>query len=692
MAGAVSVFVGVLSPWWLAIALAIGAVVVLQRILGTRVGVVLALLVLAGAASASTSNARVAAEQRAELPEGPVTVEARVLRDPIVQWGGVAVVRPLSVDGVSWSGPKLAAVPVEADTEAGDTIRVRGTIRNGLRRVRTEKVVGTLRITSVMDVRPHGNPLIAAGNHLRERVRNSFGPGTAASGLTTGLLIGDTSGVPAAEMEDLRRSGLSHYVAVSGSNVAMFLLAWWFVGAPIAIRPRLRVAYGLVGLVVFAVATRWEPSVIRASVMAAVPLAGGLVGVPVDPWMALGIAVSVLLLVSAELAASVGFVLSVLATAGVLVGVAAVRGRRPAWLWIPLAATVGAQAAVSPLLLAVFGSIPLASPLTNLIAAPVVTFTSLVATIGTLVPFRPFVVLSLAGSELILGIARLGAGGPQLGALATLGAATIAVLVAVRSVRAIGLAIVVITVAGTAGGQGVWPDQPTATVLDIGQGDAILLQDPSGASMLVDGGSDPGVLDAALRRHGVRSVDLVVVTHGDTDHVGGLVELVASGRSGAVWTGKSTNMAGSLGNLVAAAETVGTPVRSVGAGAVAQLGAFSIEVLGPARRYQSDNDGSVVLLVRGARSLLLPGDAEAIAQADLRPVRPDVLVVPHHGSATTDLKWLEETVQDEAVLSYGENRYGHPHPDVVALLDALGVATRHTAIDGDISIPLGRPP
>lgn len=683
---------GVVSPWWLVVTVVLALIIVVPWLVGIRPGVVLAVLVVAGAFSASFAEIRTSAEHGAHLPEGPVTVDVRILRDPIGQWGGVAVVRPVSIGDESWNGPKLAAVPLGIEIQAGDTVRATGRITPGIRRVRTEQVVGTLRISSVLDISASGNPLITVGNHLRARVRNAFGPGTVAAGLATGLLIGDTSGVPAAEMEDLRRSGLSHFVAVSGSNVALFLLAWWFVGAPIAILPRLRVAYGLVGLAVFAIATRWEPSVIRAAVMAAVPLVGGLLGIPVDPWMALGVAVSVLLLVSGELASSVGFALSVLATAGVLVGVAAVRDRKPAWLWIPLAATIGAQAAVSPLLLAVFGSIPLASPVTNLIAAPVVTLTSLAATIGTVVPFRPFVAVSLAGSELILGIARLGAGGPQLGASAVLGVAAVAILVAFRPVRVLGLAIVVVIVAGTLGRPSPWPDQPTATILDVGQGDAILLQDPSGASLLVDGGSDPGVLDAALRRHGVRSVNLVVVTHGDTDHVGGLVELVASGRAGLVWMGTSANVVGPLGDLLEAAGAVGTPVRAVGVGTLAQLGDFSIKVLGPARRYKSDNDGSVVLLVQAGRSLLLPGDAEATAQAEMEPVRADVLVVPHHGSATTDLTWLEATVQGEAVLSYGENRYGHPHPDVVSLLDALGVATRHTAIDGDVVIPLGRSP
>ena len=692
MAGASAVFVGVVAAWWIAVPLSVALLAVPLRIADRRSRAVIALLLVAGVVSGSVSDARAAAKLAVDLPDGSVVVEAVVVRDPVAAWGDVAVVRPVSVDGMPWSGPNVAASPLVAGVEAGDTIRVVGTMHSRVRRIRTEQVAGTLRVASHLETRSSGNPFMAIGNQIRGRVRSTFGPATPASALATGLLIGDTAGVPAAELNDLRRSGLSHYVAVSGSNVAMFLLAWWFIGAPIAIRPRLRVAYGLVGLVVFAVATRWEPSVIRASVMAAVPLVGGLVGVPVDPWMALGTAVTILLLVSAELATSVGFLLSVLATGGVLIGVTAVRGRKPSWLWISLGATIGAQVAVSPLLLAVFGSIPLAAPLANLVAAPVVSITSFAAMIGVVVPALPLTSLALGGSQLVLHIARIGSGGPQLGTAAAIGVAAVAILVIFRPTRVLGMAVLVVVVVWTVDRPAVWPLEPTATVLDVGQGDAILLQDPSKASMLIDGGSDPAVLDVALRRNGVRSVDLVVVTHGDMDHAGGLVDLVGAGRAGAVWVGSWAPIDGLLGELIDRAEATGTPVREVAAGTRAQLGSMSIEVLGPTRRYKSDNDGSVVLLVEAGRSLLLPGDVEAVAQSDLPPVRPDVLVVPHHGSATTDLGWLAATVQDDAVLSYGPNRHGHPHPDIVALLEELGVMVRHTATAGDVSIPLGLAP
>ena len=150
-------------------------------------------------------------------------------------------------------------------------------------------------------------------------------------------------------------------------------------------------------------------------------------------------------------------------------------------------------------------------------------------------------------------------------------------------------------------------------------------------------------------------------------------------------------MEGLLADLVAEAVRVDTPVVEVEAGVERMLGSFDIDVLAPARRFASDNDGSLVLLVTARRSILLPGDVEAVAQRELPAVRPDVLVVPHHGAATTDLRWLTEVVPEVAVLSYGENRFGHPHADVLAVLDAAGATIRHTHLEGDVVIPLGAP-
>jgi competence protein ComEC len=235
-----------------------------------------------------------------------------------------------------------------------------------------------------------------------------------------------------------------------------------------------------------------------------------------------------------------------------------------------------------------------------------------------------------------------------------------------------------------------WPPVTTVTVLDVGEGDAILIQDPGGGVALLDGGRDPVLLARRLRAHGVDRVDLLVVSHGDADHAGGLVDLPARMPVGRVWYPGHGVTGPQVDALLAAAGDRGVPVEQVVAGRRVVLGDTAIDVLGPARRYAADNDGSVVLRVQGrAGSILLPGDIEAVAQQDLGRVPVDVIVVPHHGSATTDPGWLAATVPGVAIISVGPNSYGHPHPDIVGLLDDLGVTVLRTDEAGDVAVPLG---
>lgn len=670
----------------LAAAVAVGAASTRPRF--ALVGVVAAVLVVGGSVSAEAASSRMAAVEAAEVPAGSFEVEAMIREDPAPEWGWVAVAKPVAIDGETWQGPPLGIGPLPGHVNAGDRVVVEGVLRDAFGRVGNDVVAGRLRVTEVLRHDITANPLMMAGNGLRERVRSVFDRDDPVDGLVTGLLMGDTDRIPATHMENLRRAGLAHFVAVSGSNVALFLGVLWVLGAPLSIHPRARALLGFVGLAVFVVMTRWEPSVVRASVMAAVPLTGGLLGVPVDPWMALGIAVTVIVLFSADLLTSVGFTLSVAATAGVLVGVAAVRHRSPRWLWTPLGATVGAQLAVAPIILWVFGTMPLLAPLANLVAAPIVTFTSLVSLVCVVVPVGLLGATARSGSAAILEVASIAADGPQLSAMGTIGATAVGLLAGVRRSRPLGFAAVAVIMMASATTASTWPSGATMVALSVGQGDSILLQDPSGRAVLVDGGRRPDVLVRALRRHRVGSLDVVVVTHGDSDHSGGLGELLGAMDVGEVWMPAfSTDEA--LDELALVASQRGIPVRRVSGGFRATIGAFSIEVLGPTRRFLSDNDGSVVLLVTASRTALLPGDIGAIAQNELPHVRPDILVVPHHGAATSDLGWLERTDPDIAILSYGPNTYGHPHPDVVGVLSEMGIVIRHTDIEGDIVVPLG---
>ncbi len=637
---------------------------------------------LLGVVSGTVAQSRIDAVVASVLPGGFVDVMLVVTEDQSASSWGLGVADVVRIDDLPVDGARVGVRNLPDTVTVGALIAASGTMQPGPRWVKGEVVAGTLTIDDVHETLVSANPVLATGNAIRAAVTARYPGDRRTDGLLSGFLIGDTAAMLVADQENLRLAGLSHFVAVSGSNVALFLVIWWFVTAPLSMHRQFRVLLGGIGLWIFAVVTRWEASVIRASAMAAVPLVGGWVGVPIDPWTALGVAVTFLVLVSGHLTTEVGFQLSVLATAGVIGGIELARGRRPRWLTIPLFTTLGAQVAVAPLLLAVFGSVPLLAPLTNLVVAPVVAATTAVAAAG--VVFAPCAGLAHLGAAFVLWIAQAASSGPQLGVIGVIVGVLIGAAAAFRRTRFVGLAIGLVVLAIAMPGPSSWPATAQATVLDVGQGDAILIQDPSGESLLFDGGADPRILDRALRRNGVTSVATTVVSHPDNDHAGGLAEIVSEARTGRLIVSAFVPPF----DLVAVAEQSGVPVETVQAGDQIKVGTIAIDVLSPSRRYASDNDGSIVLFLKTPVSMLLPGDIERVAQLELPEVYPDVLVVPHHGSGTTDRGWLARTLGPVAVLSYGPNRFGHPHADIIDVLRSSHAVVRETNVDGDITIPL----
>lgn len=680
------------GSWAVAVSVAVGVAVLGLR----RRFVILAALVAAGAVSGALAADREASVFDADVPAGPVHLIVDVVDEGYGGRSAVAAVRPVAIEieqvWRDWRGPLIGMTTTDP-VVAGQRLEVVGSMNDHRSRIRGDPIAGTLRADHYTVVAVTGGPVMAAGNAIRSRVHAAL-PIDVDHGaaLVAGFLIGDTSSVSDRHLDLMRRSGLSHFVAVSGSNVALFLVGWWVLTAPLIVWPRVRAVGGLVGLAVFVIATRWEPSVLRASLMAGGALVGAIAGLPLTAWSALAIAVGGLVLVAGEVATSVGFQLSVAATMGILVGGGVFSDRRPRFVWMALGATLAAQVAVAPLLLVHFGSVPALAPLANLLAAPLVTLATVSGALGAISGLDVLVVLASLAARIVLAIAAATAAWPQLG----IGGVTLAIGFGVaalwRRLRPAVLFVVCAAIVLPGFLAGRPPPVATAVFLDVGQGDAVLLRDPSGATMLVDGGRDPILLAGALRRHGIRHVDLLVVTHGDGDHVGGLDGIVDVVGVGRVWFAAHPDLGPALEALITDAAEAGVTAESPQVGTTARVGSMMAEVIGPRRRYLSQNDGSIVLWIQTERSLLLAGDIERTAQLELPDLRPDVMLVPHHGSATSDLDWLTETVGDVAVISVGVNPYGHPHEDVMAVLAATGTEILITRDDGDVVVPLDRAP
>ena len=279
--------------------------------------------------------------------------------------------------------------------EAGDQVVLSGRL-GALRptsfddRARWRHAIGRLNRTQVIALASARGTV-----HLANRLRDVVLRGTAPLRPTTrallaGFLLGDTRAVPDDVVAAYRGSGLSHLLAVSGENVAFTLALFGPLLRRMALGPRTVAAVAIVLL--FATMTRFEPSVLRATALAVVALGSSFVGRPASSLRALGLAVIVLLVVDPFLLHSIAFLLSCGASAGIAVLSTPIRGRLPgpAWLRDPLAVSLAAQVGVTPVLLATFGTVPIVTPLANLLAAPaaeaVGVYGMLASAVGGVVP------------------------------------------------------------------------------------------------------------------------------------------------------------------------------------------------------------------------------------------------------------------------------------------------------------------
>jgi competence protein ComEC len=563
----------------------------------------------------------------------------------------------------------------------------------------------------------------------REALRRGVvaGLSPAAGGLVQAMTLGIRD-----DLDDLRAlfaaSGLAHVLALSGLHVGVLAGA-----LGLALRPLGRRAAPLVVLAValYVLLVGPSPSVVRAALMVVtVATALGLrVGRPaLGASLALACAGS--LLVSPLWSRDLGFALSYLSVAGILVVTPLLaslwRQRSGRAVAIAravvgsLAVSAAAQLATASLVASHFGALPLLSPLVNVVAVPLASLlvpTGFLAAVAGLLGEAPARVVNLVTSplaETLIRLARAASRGPVLpwGEIATGGhvlyaVAVIAVAAALRRILEPWRAALVVVVA-IAVSLAVPPPHavPELVALDVGQGDAVVLRLGGGQAILVDGGGRVGgsgvdmgarVVVPALRALGIVALPVVVSTHADLDHIHGLLAVLATLPVGELWIGHREDERPLFSELLATAARRGVAVREVRRGESVRFGRVRLEVVHPIETsWGEPNDDSVAIVVHVDEVpwALLAGDVTARVERDL-PVPPlQVLMTPHHGSATsTSDDLLDATRPRLAIISVGSNRYGHPAAVVLERLTARGVEVRSTRAEGAIRLaPPGAPP
>jgi len=689
----------------------------------------------------------------ARLTASGVTLVVRV-----TEAGGV----PLD-GGVRATVAGLMAAPASAAWRAGRRVAIVGTLREPLdyrdpgvasdrARLARDGIVllASIKSAALVTVTARGSPLDESAAALRWFVRGAIARSVApwsprSAGVATAILIGDRGGLDPEDERRLQEAGTYHVIAISGGNIALLTALLVLLGRAAGLPPR-TTAIASIGLLAFyGYAAGLAPSVLRATLAGVVYLVGRASDHRGAALNAVAVAGGVAAIAAPLTLLDPGFVLSFGATLAIVIGASRFapaatttdpRAGRVAVLIrhggrasrMLLAATVCAEIALAPVGARLFGRVSLAGLLLNFAAIPLMSIIQVAgliaiaaATVSTHVALAAGLTAHLATAAL-LGSARLVDAAPwlvldlpppALWVLAGWYAGWGCILLVRQQPLRIGATAVVIVsgtlmLAGLPATRAVSvPAAPDAwwrlVFLDVGQGDATLLQRPDGPPLLVDAGGATGSAFDVGRRvtlpaawaFGVSRLGPLVLTHGDPDHIGGAPAMIRALQPHEIWDGIAVPAHEPLRRLRAAALRAGVPWVPRRAGESVFLGRLRVRVLNPPEpdweRRKVRNDDSIVLEIRiGDVAVILPGDITRAVEAGLigalDPAPLNIVKAPHHGSAGSSSQAFVDALRPAAVIfSAGKrNPFGHPALPVVDRYRAAGAAVFSTADDGAV--------
>ncbi len=583
-----------------------------------------------------------------------------------------------------------------------------------------------------------GEPILirSAQPNPFEKVRSAFIQATSAidlesKALVLGLAIGDKSLTPVLLAQDMKIVSLTHLMAVSGANCAIVAGVVTFLLSRLPISRFIRAATATVAIVTYVLLVGPEPSVIRAGFMAVAVILSLAVGRKPHPTAALGFAILCLLIIDPWLAVNYGFLLSVLATAGILVLTPAIylrlKTRLPKALALALSVSAGAQVFCLPVLLQLQPGISTYSLVANVLAeplvAPVTILGILACSVAWAFPWVSGVLTFLAslGTWCIAQLAHFFAGLPNntlnwlSGPVAVGGAILLAVaLVTALRVQSkfpkllaggVAVAFLASTILAQVPIQKVlrqWPPKDWQLVqCDVGQGDALVMRSADQIA-LVDVGREPTLIDACLLDLGIEQIDLLVLTHFDLDHVGGLSGVLKGRKVTQTLISPFDDPRWAASSSLRDLAKNGSAVFIAEEGTSGILGLANWRVVGPAvsaKQIEDSNDGSLViswnfedfsvvtLADAGEHSQQLIASKSLSWLGRLSDSKPMILKVSHHGSADQYPELIEEMDPEVSLISVGEaNTYGHPTQRTLRLLEGTGSKVLRTDQSGSIAL------
>ncbi len=568
--------------------------------------------------------------------------------------------------------------------------------------------------------------------------------------LLSAILFGQRHSLPESVQENFMQSGVSHLLAVSGLHVGLVAALFLGICRRLGIRGRLPPAAAIVVIFGYAYLTGMRPPALRAAVMFSMASGALLLDRENDLPTAISLAALLTLVLNPLQLFTAGFQLSYAATLAIIYGSPPLtdlfrRCKLPSFIRSLAAVTLAAQLGVLPLCAVHFQHIPLGALWFNLLLLPVMPLlVGLGLAAALLQLILPAVArLPFAGAGLLLKYILAITGFSRFAGF-YIPVYTSTVLVWVfyyfglgmvmfyyyrrregladlrsrfalfRNRRSFALQVITLAVAIALVWGGIlfsFPRQKrlTVTFIDVGQGASALVESGRGRVLIDCGGEvpfeggDPGktgeqVLLPFLRSRGVRTLDLVIITHPHEDHFGGLGPLLNSVAIKSIWISPQPGESPYYTNDLVEATSRGIPVTEVEPGRRWTGFGLTLEVLGPPQPLHSgtgsdENNNSIVLrLLHPMASFLFCGDIEQDALLDLLRRQPSnlkakVLLVPHHGGFLPDLPRLIEAVHPRiAVIQVGRNTFGHPHPSTLEALQQAGVSIFRNDLHGAVII------
>ncbi len=557
---------------------------------------------------------------------------------------------------------------------------------------------------------------------MRSMIRTLYSGNSA--GFLTAMLTGERNDLSDETASDFSEAGIYHILAVSGLHCSFLLAMLRFIlGRQ---RRRLTLAVGIPVLILYALAVGCTPSVVRACIMTIFLLAAPLFGREQDAPTALSAALALILLQNPYAAASVSLQLSFAAVAGILwaapglfKGLAGTHKGRPIRVLAgSLSVSLGASVFTVPLSAAYFGSVCLAAPLSNLLCLWSVGVIFALGFLSSLfgLLWLPLGRLLAPAVEALIRYLLAAAGwvarvpyhavyltNPYLKGWLIFAYLLLFVCVFSRSggrrryLLAAGLGGIALVCALQAGVREAEAGRLQVRVLDVGQGQCVMLSSGDRFALL-DCGSSNSWCDAgetaadALLGAGCRELDVLILTHYDYDHVSGVSGLLHRVGARLVLLPDALDDSGLRESVCAAAQRSGAQVRMVREPEAYSLGAATLQIYPPLGAEGSDNEQGLSLLCSvGDFDLLDTGDMDARTEQTLLARYPlpdlEVLIVGHHGSKnSTSPELLDALCPETAIISVGDNSYGHPTQQVLNRLADRKIRVYRTDRDGTVRL------